>query len=107
MNCYDLTQSWGEMRRNFEDLRYPAVSQQLVTKKIECQPVEIVSIGDFCPRACTLWWDTVFGLNENATTFPKGKWRLFVNLLSVTSTQIQMVFYYRSDPGYWCQYLRV
>ncbi|KAJ7939359.1 hypothetical protein B0H13DRAFT_1850661 [Mycena leptocephala] len=71
------------MRRNFEDLRYPAVSQQLVSKKIECQPVEIVLIGDFRPLACTLWWDAAFGLNENATTFPKGKWRLILGAETV------------------------
>jgi hypothetical protein len=50
-----------------------------------------VLIGDFPPHACTLWWDAAFGLNENATTFPKGKWQPFMNLLSVAST-IQMVF---------------
>jgi hypothetical protein len=40
-----------------------------MAKKVECQPVEIVLIGDFRPLACTLWWDAAFGLNENATTF--------------------------------------
>ncbi|KAJ7815122.1 hypothetical protein B0H13DRAFT_1924383 [Mycena leptocephala] len=43
-------------------------------------------------------WDAAFGLNENATTLPKGKSRLFMNLLGVASTQIQMVFY-RKNMG--------